>query len=110
MSKTDQAANIGREHGKNAASWVFDGNTTTDTYRWYARGIDEGDPEVMDSLREPSLSGEFAGEYSERGLERGLERDLELDEDEIDDAADAYNQAASEAFWHEVERIARDHL
>lgn len=106
MSKTDDAAKIGREHGKSAASWVFDGNTTAETYRWYVRGIDEGDPEVLDSLREPSLSGEFAGDYSEQDLAR----DLELDDDELDDAANAYNEAASEAFWHEVERAARYHL
>jgi hypothetical protein len=106
MNKTDAAAKIGAEHGKNAASWVFDGNTTTDTYRWYLRGIDEGDPEVLDSLREPSLSGEFADDYDERDLIR----DLELDDDDIDDAAGAYNQAASEAFWREVERIARQNV
>lgn len=51
----------GYEHGKRAGSWVFDGNTTEETYRRIVAGYDAGDPEIMDLCPAP-LSGEWAGE------------------------------------------------
>jgi hypothetical protein len=105
--RTREASRLGREVGISAASWVFDGNTSLETYQRYLRGIEDGDPLVMDSLREPSLSGEFAADYSERDLARDLGFGPDKD---ISDYAETWSQAASEAFWHEVERIARVHV
>ncbi len=114
---TEQAAKIGTEHGRNAASYVFDGNTTDDTYRAVLAGIDDGDPQVMDAYRTPGLSGEYGDDYSERDLISDLTSDEcrdqghdASDHEDWDDAASAYSDAASEAFWAEIERIARDHV
>jgi hypothetical protein len=112
-----RAADIGREHGINAASWVFDGNTTDEAYRTVLRGIEDGDPAVYDMFREPNLSGEFADDYSVRDLQSdlGIEIDWARDDTQevselLDECANAYSDAVSEAFWHEIERLAREHI
>lgn len=109
---TERAAAIAREHGKAAASWVFDGNTTEDTYRAVLAGIESGDPAVMDAYRTPDLSGEFAGDYTPRDLaaDLGIAGDADPEESGLSDAETTYLDTASEAFWHEVERMARAHL
>src|ERR1019366_10814787 len=104
----DQASKIGAEHGRNAASWVFDGNTSDETYRRVLAGIGDGDPRIMDSYRTPDLSGEYAGDYTDSDLAADL--GISQGSDEMDDAATAYNDAASEGFWSEVERVAREHV
>jgi len=111
-SRKQRAAKIGREHGYNAATWVFDGNTTAHTYRATLAGIEDGDPLIMDQLgdRVPTLDPgrrEYTG--------RDLARDLSLDRDALTDAErdeidTAYLDAASGAFWDEVERAARYQL
>ncbi len=113
----DKARGIGAQHGANAASWVFDGNTPEATYHAIVRVIDEGDPMLYDSYRAPSLSGEFSDDYSERDLVDDMTSDAcraqghdASDHDDWDDIANAYNDAASESFWQEVESIARRHL
>jgi len=52
----------GREDGRNAASWMIDGNTP-EPFMFLSKiltGIEEGDPEILDSLPEPRVGGEFA--------------------------------------------------
>jgi hypothetical protein len=113
---TEQASKIGTEHGRNAASWVFDGNTSDGTYRRVLAGIEDGDPMIMDAHRTPDLSGEFVGDYSESQLitEVGLGNRERMPDDDwteaVSEAATAYSDAASEAFWAEVERTAREHV
>ena len=108
---TREAAKLGHDAGIAGASWVFNGNTSDETYRRVLQGITDGDPEIMDAYREPSLSGEFADDYSESDLAADLGLDDDTDEyaETLSEAADAYNQSASEAFWHEVERLAAEH-
>lgn len=106
-----RAREIGAEHGRNAASWVFDGNTSEATYRKIVAGLDSGDPEILDALPGPDLSGEWADGYSLRDLERDLGRDTEpADEWAADDAANAYEWAYRDAMQMEVYRIATRHL
>ena len=102
---TAQAADLGRDAGKAAASWVFDGNTPEDAYRAVLAGIEDGDPAILDAYPAPGLS---AGGYTEAGLAG----DLGLDgEDQLPpDAVTAYLDAAGQAYWHETERLAREHL
>ena len=57
---TQEAAKAGREQGAAAASWYFDGNTPDEMYLRVARGIEDGDPEVLDSFPSSPLSGEYA--------------------------------------------------
>ena len=59
--KESQAEQRGMDAGKAAASWVWDGNTTTGTYAMFLKTYDEGD--LPDNYLAPSpLSGEWAGE------------------------------------------------
>ena len=106
MALADQ---IGASHGKNAAGWVFDGNTTDETYARYLKGIEDGDPMVLDSLREPSLSGEYADDYTSSDLLSDLGVEDE-DTEYQDELCTAYEDAARAAFWDEVERVARQHV
>src|SRR5688572_10640987 len=45
-----------------SGSWVIDGNTKEESARELLRMLDEGDPQIYDSLPSPSLSGEWADE------------------------------------------------
>ena len=105
-SITAEAVSLGRDAGKAAASWMFDGNTPEDAYRAVLRGIDDGDPAILDAHPAPGLSAD--GGYS--GAD--LARDLGLDgEDQLPPGAvTAYLAAADQTFWDETERIAREHL
>lgn len=104
-----EAAALGAEHGKAAASWVFDGNTTTEQYRRFLVGIEEGDPEVLDEYgpRSP-LSGEFADDMTPYSLaqELGLDYDSEPTHD-MDNICDEYETAYYDAYWQELERVTR---
>jgi hypothetical protein len=105
-SITADAASLGRDAGKAAASWMFDGNTPEDAYLAVLRGIDDGDPAILDAHPVPGLSA--GGGYSQADLARHLGLD---DEDQLPPGAvTAYLDAADQTFWDETERLARDHL
>lgn len=99
-----EARKAGRRAGLNAASWKFDGNTTEAEYRRFLLGYMSGDPEVMDQYTPPSwLSGEWAGEsISELLGEAETTREL----DRMEDVETAYEDAAEQAYWSELERAA----
>ena len=64
------ADELGRDAGTTAASWVFDGNTPEDAYQRVLRGIDDGDPAVLDEIEPPAI-GPGAG-YGQADLTRDL--------------------------------------
>lgn len=100
-----EARKLGAERGLAAASWVFDGNTPQRTYRAFLRAWDDGDP-VLDNYA--PTSGWLSGEWADTPTPDTLARDLGItDPDEIDAACDAYEDAATEAYWAELERVAR---
>jgi hypothetical protein len=101
-----RAADLGRDAGRAAATWVFDGNTPEDGYRRVLRGINESDPAILDAI-EPSATGPGTG-YDEDDLARDL--GVEPDQNALPRAAAAYTDAFTSSFWHEVERTAREHL
>lgn len=103
----ERARTAGADHGRAAASWYFDGNTSADTYRHVLTGIEDGDPVVMDSLPHSPLSGEWA----DAPLPRDVLADLDVDEDDdgADDYLDAYCDAFSSAAHDEITRVARLH-
>jgi hypothetical protein len=100
-----EARQAGAEHGKAAASWYFDGNTSDETYAAVVRGIEEGDPAVLDTFPSGPLSGEWADDPTPRSV---LE---ELDVDAEDESQDEYLQAYEDGFYEassdEIERVAR---
>ncbi len=50
----------GTANGRAAASWYFDGNTSDATRAVVLRGIEDGDPAVLDTFPAPDLSGQWA--------------------------------------------------
>ena len=107
-----QAKKDGKYAGKRAASWVFDGNTNEETYRRFLKGIEDGDPMVLDSVNEPNLSGEYAGDPTSQSLaeEYGLDQDDARYEWLSDKMCTAWEEASSNAFWWELERVCRYQL
>jgi hypothetical protein len=100
-----EAKRAGKRAGLAAASWKFDGNTTQTTYEHFLNGLADGDPEVLDGYAPPSwLSGEYAGESLYELLGHP---DTPKQEERIDAVAQAYEYAAEGAYWHELERAAR---
>ncbi len=100
-----KAEELGRDAGKTAATWVFDGNTPGEAYQRVLRGIDEGDPAVLDATEPPAI-GPAAG-YDQDDLARDL--GIEPGDRALPRAVSAYADAFTEAFWRETERAARDH-
>ena len=100
-----RAAELGRDAGRAAATWVFDGNTPEDAYRRVLRGIDEGDPAILDAIEPPAI-GPAAG-YDQDDLARDL--GIEPGDRALPRATSAYADAFTDSFWHEVERTAREH-
>lgn len=90
----------GKAAGESAASWAFDGNTSRETYARIIRGFEDGDPEILDSLPWPNLSGEWAGDPTPRSLaeDYGITEERDPSGDLTADACDAWEDAASSAF------------
>lgn len=102
-----EAYEEGRAAAVARASWVADGNSDADSMRRMLRWCEEGDGRFQDRLpARPDLSGEWAGLPTPTSLARGiLGRDPEGDEEER--AADAYEEAVSDHFEQECERLLR---
>ena len=95
-----QAKSAGAEAGKNAGSWVIDGNTTIETCRRILAGYNDGDPEIMDMQPSP-LSGEHAGSSIP---------EIFGDPEPTQEIMDAYEQAFTDAYWDTVLDAVRYHL
>lgn len=102
------AREAGEAHGRAAASWYFDGNTTTETYRHTLEGLEAGDPAVLDTFPCAPLSGEWADEPTPATVLEGLGADD--DDDERYGLVDAYEQGFARAAYCEIERVARYQL
>jgi hypothetical protein len=106
----EAARKLGAEHGQNAASWSFDGNTPHETYVVALRGIREGDPAVLDRFNAPpGIGSEYAIEslYYDLDLAYPPDRPTPAEASEIAQITEAFEQAEQDAFWAEVERAAR---
>ena len=112
QEQVDLARRYGTDAGRDAAGWVFDGNTSVDTCQRFLRLWDDGGPE-LDGFSPSSgwLSGEWSGTtvpLDVIGL-CGLETDDEghaTDVDLWDLCCTEYEDAADIAYWGELERIA----
>jgi len=100
-----KAEELGRDVGKAAAGWVFDGNTPEEEYQPVLRGIEEGDPAVLGATEPPAI-GPAAG-YDQDDLAHDL--GIEPGDRALPRAVSAYIGAFTDAFWQETERTARDH-
>jgi len=100
-----KAEELGRDAGKAAASQVFDGSTPDEAYQRVLRGIDDGDPAVLDAVEPPAI-GPGAG-YTEDDLARDL--GIDPRDRALPRAVSAYADAFTGSFWQETERAAREH-
>ena len=90
-----QAYSRGYKHGAGRASWLWDGNTTDETYRTFLKLYDEG--ALPDDYLAPyPLSGEWAGESITELL-----GDL-LDEEDNDGIMEAYEDGFQQGWWDEL--------
>jgi hypothetical protein len=76
---------------------VFDGNTPGEAYQWVLRGIDEGDPAVLDAIEPPAIrpgagydQDDLARDFGMEPCDRALPR-----------AVSAYADAFTDAFWRD---------
>ena len=99
-----RAAELGRDAGHAAATWVFDGNTPEESYRRVLRGVEDGDPAGLDAIEPPAI-GPAAG-YDQDDLACDL--GLEPGDPALPRATSAYADAFTGSFWTEVERAARE--
>lgn len=99
MLNESEARRAGRAAGKAAASWFEPGDERQ--ARKLLTMHEDGDPELDNYLpRRPDLSGEWAGE----SMNEILDVQDDDDTDDIDAIADAWQEAADEAFDAEIER------
>src|SRR5262245_33092370 len=112
LDAQEHAHSIGLGHGRNAATFAYDGNTPR---QWYADRLDEienGDPAMDDWMPQSSpLSGEWADDYSTTDLATDL--GIILDEssaDAFDDMTRAYEDGFFAGYLYEMERACRAYL
>ncbi len=104
---------VGEEHGAARGSWVISGNTDRRTAERIVKGLDDGDPEILDSL--PSLQmGEWADDPTENDIvsEAVYDAKLQIEPDslepeEVDELINEYQDGWYAGRDQEVERSAR---
>lgn len=92
--------------GTAAGSWYFDGNSPPEMYERVCQGLIDGDPEILDSIPYPDLSGEWADAPTPKSVKEDIgatDEEWEVLEDEL---IDFWLLTASDAAIHEVERVA----
>lgn len=110
-TELSEATTLGRVHGEKTASWFFDGNTSQETYERVHKGLQDGDPVIMDSLPSSPLSGEWADQMTPRRLLMELGWNEEsVSAEQQDEICETYEQSFNDAVQREVERIANYHL
>lgn len=102
------AALMGEAAGQAAAGWVFDGNTTAETYRKVLDALQSGDPVIDSLVTVPTwLSGEHADSMTPAALLASLDA-TEVEDADADAICTAYETAADETFWDHVTKAAMD--
>lgn len=101
-----KAREIGADHGRSAAGWweqdAIGGRATGDvrpTARAVLQGLEDGDPQVLDAIPGPDLSGEWADGYSPRRLLDDVganDGDASFIDGLVSDLCDAYEKGFSE--------------
>lgn len=100
-----RAEEEGYERGRAAGSWVLDGNSTDESARALLKGIEDGDPMIMDALPSAPLSGEWADGLSAADLLGWY--DLDEEHDAAHDVLAALETGFQRGAQDEVARSAR---
>jgi hypothetical protein len=100
---------MGRQRGRDAAAWVFNGTTgTDDCRRGHAAGSQDGGLMVIGAGCKPFPSGGCAGGWAAADLTAAA--GICPCGEDPGDADAVYQEAASEAFWDELERLCDGYL
>lgn len=103
-----RAAYIARQHGTQRGGWAVSHDSD---HAAILKGIEDGDPLVLDSIGEPGwLSGEWADDPTPHSMLRLVGWDEEEDTEASQEICQVYEEAASEAYWAEIERSCRYYL
>lgn len=100
----------GEYDGKAAASWFFDGNTPSGVYPRILKGIEDGDPVVMDMLPTPRVGGENADEPTWEEIVKDETNIEEMSDDGEQDLYEIYSAAFQSAVEAEISRICKVQL
>ncbi len=85
------ADRLGRMHGGNATMYYWDStNPELEDFRKVLNGINDGDPEILDTLPSSPLSGEFAGDMTPQLLYEEVDATKRQIEDASNEICDAY--------------------
>lgn len=103
------AYELGNEHGRAAATWLLDGNSTRRQAEALLRGLLEGDPMVIDTLPSQPLSGEWAGAATARDILAELGEE-DTDPDVQWDILREYEDGYSDGVQQGAEKEARQFL
>jgi len=102
-SMIQKAAEMGTEAGKAAATHVFDGNTTEETYERVVVLYEDGDPALDAIVAEPAwLSGEWEGGLVPHTLANAVAGLTNITPEDLDHVCSCYEMAAGDMFWQEV--------
>lgn len=110
------AVQLGSEAGQAAASWVFDGNTDDARYAAVLQAIKDCDGAVLDEIRTPNLSGEWADEMDAFRLGEmcrltdAVPADSDGYSEALQELCDMWENAAAFAMQAELERQCLAHL
>jgi hypothetical protein len=99
----ERAERLGRRAGQAAGTWAIAANTSVNTARALLRGIDEGDPAVLDTMPDP---------HDDESSHEGVLLDLGVhpEGDDADRVLESYRVGFDYGYWAEVERAAREQL
>lgn len=97
-----EAKSLGFDAGNAAATWceIDERNAQRILTGW-----NDGGPEILDHFQLPDLSGEWADSPTPRSLAEDI--GIEEDDERLDDACSAWEEAVSEAFWNEIQRVCK---
>jgi hypothetical protein len=114
-----EAEKLGKAHGINAAEWAIQDSwggrvSSPQDYKAakaFLDGAEAGDPAIMDGFNPPNLSGEWADSMTPAKLiEEVTEGEISLEPEDESAICDAYEQAASDSYWQELETSAANLL
>lgn len=100
----------GYRDGRSAGTWVFDQGSTPEGIRAVVRGIEDGDPMILDQLPSPRLNGEFADDPTWEDVlkEESIRYDSSLDIDGRQSLLDEYEMAFQQGVEDEITQYASD--
>jgi hypothetical protein len=118
-----KAEKLGKAHGINAAEWAIQDSwggrvSSPQDYKAakaFLDGAEAGDPAILDQFTPPNLSGEWADSITPRSLiqeviEEAINGGITLTEEEESAICDAYETAAADGYWQELETSAANLL